>query len=198
MAPKIVLRQGDVADVPCDVLVLKHADGFHGADRHVANRIGFDESLQEGEWAFWPGRETRARTVLFGGVGPLWEFRYEAIRAFATGALRQISESYPETRSIACTIHGPGYGLDESEAFHALLAGLVDGFPDIPDLNEIRIVELDPKRARRLTPILESALEQTPIPRRSAEIIRANFSSVGRESERKARLFVAMPFRRIR
>lgn len=111
----IKLAQENVTDVPCDVLFLKHADAFYGADAHVASRVGFDESLHENEWVFLPGRGLQAKTVLFGGVGPLMEFRYEAIRMFARAALQQIGEHYPETQTVACTIHGPGYGLDERE-----------------------------------------------------------------------------------
>lgn len=153
------------------------------------------KSLQKVSGSFGQVVETFAKRVLFGGVGPLWEFRYEAIRSFARNALHQIGKSYPTTRSVACTIHGPGYGLDESEAFRALLAGLLDGFPSTTNLEEIQIVELDSKRASRLKPNLEAALVQTLAMEKTAEVIRPNFSTVGRESESKARLFVAMPFR---
>lgn len=193
MDPAIKLKRGDVADVPCDVLLLKHADGFHGADRLIANRIGFDDLLQDGEWKFWPGRGVGAKSVLFGGVGPLWKFRYEAIRLFARDALLQIGARHPEARSLACTIHGPGYGLDEKEAFQALLAGLLDGASDAPHVHEIQIVELDAKRVQRLKPVLRETLNLEPSARNTAEIVRPNFASVGKGSERKP-LFVAMPF----
>jgi hypothetical protein len=49
MHPKIEIVRGDVADVPCDILLLKHADGFHGADAYLAGRIDFEKSLEPGE-----------------------------------------------------------------------------------------------------------------------------------------------------
>jgi hypothetical protein len=135
--------------------------------------------------------------VLFGGVGPLEEFRYGAIRNFAAKALLEIGANHPDARSLACTVHGPGYGLDEKESFLALLAGLIDGAGRAPNLRNIRIAELDARRVHRLEALLDESLSKradASSPRQSAEIIHADFSTIGKESERKPRLFVAMPF----
>ena len=36
---KISVANCDVADQPCDVLILKHAQGFHGADLNVSQLL---------------------------------------------------------------------------------------------------------------------------------------------------------------
>jgi hypothetical protein len=104
------------------------------------------------------------------------------------------------------TIHGVGYGLDESEALRSQLAGCLDAlesghYPSA--LERITIVELDRARALRLQAILNDAIsgnavtlpgmaETLAYPRaieRSPLI-----SDVGRASASKPHVFVAMPF----
>ena len=41
----------------------------------------------------------------------------------------------PKTKTLGVTIHGPGYGLDESESFEAEIAGFLDALTsgDFPE-----------------------------------------------------------------
>ena len=69
-----------------------------------------------------------AKQALFVGVPPLYELGYRAIREFANRAIHILAKNMPSAKHIALTIHGPGYGLDETECFLAQIAGLVDAF----------------------------------------------------------------------
>jgi hypothetical protein len=104
------------------------------------------------------GGRVAARDVLFLGVVPLGQFRYEEVRAFGRRALAVLAGERPAARRVAMTIHGPGYGLDETEAFRAQMAGALEAldagdYP--PSLEGISVVELVPRRARRLQMVLQ-------------------------------------------
>jgi len=45
----------DIVRAATDILVLKYADSFHGADRAVATAIGYSDHLEIGDLAFVRG-----------------------------------------------------------------------------------------------------------------------------------------------
>ena len=199
---------GDVTSRVCDLLVLKHADGFYGVDALISNRIDFRAGVPEGETAFLAGRNIEARKVLYIGVGPLAEFRYPQIRAFARKALEAAARGTGRTEIMCSPLHGPGYGLDERESFLSLVGGFFDGikrgtFP--ADLQRIEVVELSPRKAERLQKLLYDVVmpswaDNKPSKTGKNGIINfgptllENLSSFGIHSEEKTKLFVAMPF----
>ena len=165
---EILIVEGDALEISADVLVLKYAQDLHGVDELVFNRLEAAGS-QVQERLPKPGGcslidtmgELGASRVLFVGVVPLRAFDYEAIRAFAKRALASLAEALPTASHIALTVHGPGYGLDESEAFRSELAGLIDAFEsrDCPiGLRRVTIIERDAGRVRRL----RARVERTP------------------------------------
>ena len=166
--PIISIMHQDVLVQPCDILVLKYAQGFYGADRDVAERLkqnGIDvEEMQPqpGKYCLLPTSDAIAATqVLFVGVVPLGGFQYDQIRDFAERALAIAAQEQPETTHLAMTIHGVGYGLDEREAFMTQLSGLwaairQRAYPQ--HLEQIIIVEHDKERVMRLKQILEAFL----------------------------------------
>jgi hypothetical protein len=107
-------------------------------------------------------------------------------------------------RTVALTIHGPGYGLDEVEAFESELAGVVDAISDghFPsDLESIAFVESDSGRVHRLTRSLKTLLPDgiIPINDRGSIVglrdeVQNSFRTAGYASSAKAHVFVAMPF----
>src|SRR5690606_4214624 len=115
-----------------------------------------------------------------------------------------LASSDPSIETIIMTIHGPGYGLDEVEAFESQLAGILDSISsdDIPDnLSEIIFVERSQGRAIRLQNVIKSLFPTSQIPtqksggvkelkKATAETLRA----AGYNSESKKKVFVAMPF----
>lgn len=164
--PTITIMPQDVRAQSCDVLILKYAQGYYGADRDIAERLaqsGVDvKDMQPGpdEYSMLSASESiTAKQVLFVGVVNLGEFRYDQIRAFAESALDIVNQEMPEARHLAMTIHGVGYGLDEQAAFKAQLAGLVTGIrKQTSPLEKITIVEHNQERASRLQKHLDAYL----------------------------------------
>lgn len=188
------VEQGDVLDFPCDVLVLKHAQGFYGADGAVATRLSVVEpgidglSLPPNKYRLFSSQGTvTAEQVLFMGVVRLYQFDYGQIRSFARYALRVLLKERPGVSTVAMTMHGIGYGLDEQEAFLAQVAGVQDAYESghvPPGLKKIIFVERNRGRAQRLKEILAERFSAPP-----TETIEA-----GTVSEDKPHVFVAMPF----
>lgn len=204
---RIDVVHSDVTEIDCDLLVLKFANGLHGADKSIANIIGFEGWIGNGNSLFLQGKNIRARSVLFIGVGELFEFRYESIRSFGRNLLSTASSSKLPVRSIALTLHGPGYGLDEREAFLSLVGGLTDGLKADAypiDLANIQVVEINLRRAKRLQEILDDIITDSAINNPSSlpsqdkavndDRTYSSLSSYGAESEKKPKIFVAMPF----
>lgn len=195
---EISVVNADIMNRPCDLLVLKHADGFYGVDEKISQRINFSADVPEGSYAFTRGRGIEARKVLYLGVGPLENFRYEKIRTFGARALEIAANGTGTTQTICSPVHGPGYGLDDKEAFLSLIGGLYDAIESarIPSsLRSIEIVEHNPGRAQRFQRLLDELHNRVrPKTMHGAEGPDTTLSSFGAASERKWKVFVAMPF----
>jgi hypothetical protein len=144
-----------------------------------------------------------AKEILYVGVGDLFEFRYQNIREFSYKALAQLAKSSPQIETVCFTLHGAGYGLDETEAFESEIAGIVDALSkgEFPrNLKEIRIVELESNRANRLKQALNELFPQSAVTismNHRAEMKPSSserLKEVGYSSETKPLVFVAMPF----
>lgn len=200
----ISIHEGDILSRPCDLLVLKHADDFYGVDLMIAELIGFGSTVPEGKVRVVPGRRTEANRIAFVGVGPLADFEYRKIRDFGRRAIDIARSQKAPVRRVCMPIHGPGYGLDEAEAFSSLIAGMIDAGTDkhaSQNIEAVEIVEHNPTRVRRFQRILENLTRQPKDnPDIRAEAISQNnffahLKTFGSESELKTRLFVAMPFK---
>jgi hypothetical protein len=206
---EISVQNSDIMLRPCDLLILKHAEGFYGVDGAVSQKLSFSSDVQDGQYVFAKGRGIEATRVLFIGVGPLQDFRYEKIRSFASRSLGIAATLESPVRTICSPVHGPGYGLDDKEAFLSLIAGFDDAIrtAKIPKgLRSIEVVEQNSARARRFQRLLNQ-LPNDKNPRRQRETLESFFvdvstgngsnddlSSFGARSEKKRKLFVAMPF----
>jgi hypothetical protein len=206
---KISVVAGDAFTFDADVLVLKYAQGLYGVDRAAVARlagIGVRLNLPKpADFAFQKCLGSmKPRAVLFVGMQPLHQFAYSDIRDFARNALAYLARKAPDTRSLALTIHGPGFGFDEIEAFDSELAGVVDAVAkgDFPTkLESVTFVELDLGRAGRLTRSLKELLPNGIIPIDQGDAIagledeaRNTLRTAGRASSLKSHVFVAMPF----
>lgn len=199
---EVEVREGDAKDVETDLLVLKNADGAAGVGKEIASTIAFDtpdvwEELPGiGEFAVFDGGVTvQARKVMYGGVKPIPRFGYQDIRRFARRSLEIAARQSFSTEHVTFTLHGPGYGLDEREAFESELAGLMDAVQQATaprELERISVVEIDSDRADRLDTILESFIPGETIDGEESTPEQAR--SVGYDSEGKPHVFVAMPF----
>jgi hypothetical protein len=206
---KISVASGDVFKFDADVLVLKYAQLLHGVDRAAHGRlagIGIKLKLpKSGGFTLEKSLGSmNPRSVLFVGVKLLGEFGYPEIRDFARNSLTFLSQKAPDVRSVALTIHGPGYGLDEVEAFQSELAGVVEAvasghFPSA--LESVAFVESDSGRVSRLRRSLKILLPDgiIPIDDRSSiagleDQAQNTFRTAGYASSGKLHVFVAMPF----
>src|ERR1044072_3167966 len=127
---EFTIECGEVTAFEADILALKYAQGFHGVDRSVAtilDRGGIPlDSLRPNSNAFRFVRTKgliRAEHVLLVGGVRIFNFDYEQIRELGARVLAILSEEAPETRHLAMTFHGVGYGLDELEAARAQFQG---------------------------------------------------------------------------
>lgn len=208
MAVKIEVVLGNALAVPADILALKYAQGFYGVDMQVATTLqnvqpsdisprigGFRIVSTDGALA--------ASRVLFIGVVNLYEFRYREIREFSLKVLSSLAGEAPGTRTIALTLHGPGYGLDERECFLSEIAGLAEAVAsgDCPaELIAIKIVEQNRGRAERLTRLLENYVpggvlhaDSRTLRHQTGADGSETLRAIGYDSEQKPHVFVAMP-----
>jgi hypothetical protein len=145
-----------------------------------------------------------AEHVLLVGVDPLGSFGYEQIRLFSREVMTSLAGALPLARRLLVTIHGPGYGLDENEAFESELAGFLDAVEtsDVPEaLETVTFVELNKGRAARLGEALDRVLEgsevevgETLAESAATPVARDRLLAVGYSSMSKPHIFVAMPF----
>jgi hypothetical protein len=204
----IQVAYGDALQTDADVLVLKYAQSTYGVDELVVERLEeIDSSVRSalpkpgGFQLFETKGQLAARTVLFVGVVDLRLFEYDAIREFAHRALASLAKSKPDVAHVAFTLHGAGYGLDESEAFRAELAGIIDAIEsrNCPAaLEAVTIVERSAGRARRLQALLEDiqpvSAVSSPAPGRAPLSQLEPLRTAGVQSQAKPHVFVAMPF----
>lgn len=208
-AIKIELVQEDALNFPCDVIALKYARSLYGLDAAVvaslesANRKIKLPALGKSVILATEGL-LAANSIIFMGVPALREFGYAEIREFGKKVCRQLKTLAPEMQHLALTVNGPGYGLDEVEAFESVLAGIVDAISnnDYPRrLRRVSFVERDSRRVQRLTPVLKNLFPkgdieagvQGPQGMLESSAQRA-LSSVGQASASKPKIFVAMSF----
>ena len=114
-----------------------------------------------------------------------------------------LAQEAPHTEHVLLTVHGPGYGLDEMEAFKAEIAGLVDAFRenDRPhELQRVTFIEHDTGRAKRLDALI-GLLPDPAIAKPGStlrQMVRSNnetLRAAGYSSNAKDHVFVAMPFK---
>jgi hypothetical protein len=202
----VSIECADIIDFTCDVLVLKYAQAFYGADALVADLLRPNHletvSPRPSKYALLSSEgKLAAKNVLFIGVLPLYQFDYGQIREFSSYSLQVLAQQLPNAEHVAMTMHGIGYGLDEKESFLAQLAGLFDathaGIAPF-SLTQITIVEKNQGRASRLKQILEKNLPSETISEKQNQVQRVSpgsrIASAGVQSNTKPHIFVAMPF----
>lgn len=148
---EFTIAQGDIASFDADVVALKYAQDFHGADAAVAGKladtgVGLDDLRPRvGDYRYVETMSRiKARHAVFVGVPALGEFGYGQIREFSASVLGVLAREAPGTRHLAMTVHGPEYVLDETEAILAYLSGYVDAQrarQSPPALERISIVD---------------------------------------------------------
>lgn len=162
---EIAVRFDDILDVQSDVIALKYAQAFYGADHKVADRLVAANLMTFDEIKLQPGESKlirchgviRSDRALFIGTVGIDRFRYDSIRQWIRNTMRILKEEEEPTRHVALTLHGRGFGLEPGAAFLALLSSLVDAVKhrNVPDsLAGISIVEKDAETYLRLKELM--------------------------------------------
>jgi hypothetical protein len=211
MEVSIEIKTEDALKTKADVLILKYAQEFYGADSMAFSKLAvFHKNLERKlpkpqEFLFIESLGSLgASHVLFTGVTDIFHFRYKEIREFSFASVKYLLEIKPDAEHICFTVHGVNYGLDETEAFKSELAGIIDAiskglYP--PSLKKVTIAEIHKPRAERLGYLLQELLvngtvrieEKGGTAKRSLETSRL-IGKAGINSEDKPLIFVAMPF----
>ena len=206
---EISIRNVDGLQSGVDVLALKYAQRPYGLDSLALNALQAAGRqldlptpgrtwLTDGVLGKTPGK------LLFIGVPPLGQFKYEGLREFSRRAFFEVHNRVPQARTIGLTLHGPGYGLDEREAFESQIAGLLDAFSELQGpsvLQQVVFVERSPDRAERLKNWLDASFPPQAAKSITLNALRSSapqndrFRTVGFDSDSKAHIFVAMPFK---
>jgi hypothetical protein len=162
---EFTVKEGDVTEEPSDLLLLKFAQSFYGADKAVASCLISAGLCTEAEMKPLPGdfvvietkRSIAPKYVLFLGTPPLRSFNYNEMEIFAARAIEKIADIGLPVKTLTTTIHGTGYGLDGGEALQRLVLGFHMGLlkQKIRTIEKITFLTLG-KRAERL---LNAALQ---------------------------------------
>src|ERR1700722_7646251 len=156
MPIEVSVQCADVTNVPADLLLLKHAQGFYGADESVATRLTqrglcsvSDISPADGEHRLVDSSGAiAAKKILFLGTADLREFRYREMKQFAQRAIEVVGAARLTVQTLTTTVHGAAYGLDVAESLRALIFGFQQGLATspLPQLQRIVFVELNSRR----------------------------------------------------
>jgi hypothetical protein len=201
-AIQVAVEVADVTEVEADVLILKYARGFHGADQEVALALHAKGKVEltsvdpaAGETTLVPTRGSiAAPLVLFVGTPRLGQLRYREVRELVVGGLASLAKVAPQVKHVALTLHGPNIGLDESQSFLSELRGLTDAigvgaFP--PHLERITFVERNANRAARMREVLElTGFQLGGVVGKAVEDDPPRIE----DPDKKPHIFVAMPF----
>src|SRR5258708_4219411 len=163
---KFSLANGDITTYKGDVVVLKYAQSFHGADLAVARALVQQNiNIKDLEAPIGGYRfvETQggiaAPYALCIGVKSLWTFRYAELLEFSATVFSILAEQAPDARHVLMTIHGMGYGLDEAETLLAQFKGCLTAIETRslpPNLEKITIVERNSGRVERSQAVLDN------------------------------------------
>lgn len=209
--PHIDIQTGDALAIAVDVLAVKSGRELYGVTNLVVDRLEEHGIVTRAKVtaSHTPllvntGGRLGARQVLFQPAPPLAGFDYAEIREFGSNVLRALSSLNTRVQTLALTLHGIGYGLDEEESIRAEVAGVVDAVEaDMcpPDLKSVVIVDATAARVERLRGVLLRALPggdarartgNEPADRPSAA--ETELRAAGHASRNKPYVFVAMPF----
>lgn len=207
---EIAVQCADVASVPSDLLLLKHAQNFYGADQAIVARLvergicrESDISPADGEHVLLEtGGAVAAARALFLGTPWLHDFRYREMKQFARHAVELIGEQRLPVRILTTTVHGAGYGLDVAESLQALIFGFQQGLATspLPLLQKIVFVERNRRRCEQLQTLLEGVeiVSATSSPGHAVGGAATATLDVGTkpaaDPAKKKSVFVAMPF----
>lgn len=202
---KVSVVNGDLLQTPCDTAFVKHIQGLTTGPEHMLDEAmggAFAPLMQEKE------KEPRLlveRPDLF--PFPLLciinfheadlPFTYSSVDSFSRRIIR-FAEQEAQATSVATAVHGPGRGLDASEAMETMLTAFTREFNlrrGFQHIREIRFVEKDKGVFRRLQDRMSYLLDRGRTVIRKGKQIVLNPAAADLGIERVSKhLFVAMPY----
>jgi hypothetical protein len=160
------IEKEDITRFEADVIALKHARHFMGADLAVVNLLTNAEidlnQLQPDidEYVLVDTQNAiAAPQALF--IGTPYKFDYDCARKLAEQTLTTLADLTPDIEHIAMTIHGVGLGLDIIKTLQSQMLGFISAieagaYP--PSLKKITIVERSDRQHRQLLDIFYSLI----------------------------------------
>jgi hypothetical protein len=205
MALQVSVVKDDVTSAAADVLLLKYAQRFYGADEAVALRLvrggacsESDLTPDDGDYKLVAATGAiAAQRVLLLATPSLQNFRYPQMRQFARRAIEILSKQNFAVETLTTTVHGAGYGLDIEESLRSLLFGFQQGLTTHPlaALKKIVFVERSSRRFEVLRHALgDLELVQPATIVSTPSVVEGTISPAQVAPPRKKSVFVAMPF----
>lgn len=213
---KITLSNGDVTDVRCSVLFMKHIQGFVCMPEHAIN-----QKLEPEDGDVFKDKEEEefvdlvtADHLPYASIHVInfhfddLPFTYSSVDAYARGIIQYVAQTTatPIT-SVATAVHGPGAGLDVSEAMEKMIMAFASELQakGVPGrLNEIIFIEKDKSVFERLRQRIAFLVRRNVLVYNESETYLVNgggaataeaFQNDAVELKEK-HVFVAMPFDR--
>ena len=162
--PAFDVRLGDVTSEPSDMLLVKHAQAFYGADKAVAKLLVSSTLCTEKDLELEPGDYSIVQTrgviapsrVMFLGTKPLAAFGYDEMQHFARRFIEVLAGLALPLRVVTTTVHGSGYGLDSGESLQRLIRGFQEGLVKARQtrIEKIVFLTLGEREERTLSSVL--------------------------------------------
>jgi len=158
------VREGDVTQVPSDVLLLRYA-GYHSVPGglvasalETAGVIKWEDiCLESGRSRLVPTNgKLPQKHVLFIGTPPLHEFGYAEMHQFAYRCVEALAKANVPATKITTMLPRGSTGLDHGESLQNLINGFEAGCRDWPQvrIKQVEFVERNSRRAAFLTSLL--------------------------------------------
>ena len=202
MAVSVEVVCDDVVNVRADVLLLKYAHGFHGADEAVQLRLTGRGACSAEAISPAEGRcvcvssqgAIAAAEALYIGTASLFQFRYREMQQFARKAVEFLAATRPNLRTLALTCHGANYGLDLEESFRSLITGLQQGLTLAPLRHLERVIFVE--KSHRRFEILRQRVANMELVMPPADTVSTAQPAIAPKPAppTKRFAFVAMPF----
>ena len=161
----IRIVRANLLSFDADVMVLIYPQEWTTLGRQVFEQMPHAEAVfrnppRPGKWQFVPSNgAVHAKSILLLGTPPRRNFTYDKLRQISRTIMTALYESgnTPRALHVATNVFGTGWGLDEADAFRAVLLGLVSAIEDDiypAQLERLSIVENRTARTELFTQVL--------------------------------------------
>jgi hypothetical protein len=208
MTAEFQLLHGDILSVPSDLLLLKYAQAAYGLDWTVASILIGNGVVSRERKPLAPNEYEivdahlpiiTAPQVMFIGTASIDQLGYRELHAFARRAIQVLVAEELPVKTLTTPIHGPGFGLDVSEAIQQMAVGFLEGIREFEPryLQRITFVEKNERRLGQMAAALES-IDLWHDPKERELRVGPRRATAGKPQEitleKREHVFVAVPF----